>query len=98
MKNIKAMALLLLALVIGLAAALYAAGWISQRAKITSNKEDEADAEKQPSSRNNPQMLTTVDWPSSSIPSGAFKDIQNLQDRVVNTSVLRGAPLLVVLL
>jgi len=94
MKNIKAMALLLLALVIGLAAALYAAGWISQRANIASNKVVVAVADIQPGSRINPQMLTTVDWPSSSIPSGAFKDIQNLQDRVVNTSVLRGEPLL----
>jgi pilus assembly protein CpaB len=41
-------------------------------------------------SKINPQMLTTADWPSGSVPPGAFIDIKELQDRVVKVSVLRG--------
>ena len=45
-------------------------------------------------SRLNPQMLTSVDWPSGSVPQGAFADLQSLQDRVVKTSIQRGEAIL----
>ena len=38
MKNSKAMALLFLALVIGISAAVYAAQWVSQQGNIAANK------------------------------------------------------------
>ena len=38
MKNIKAIGLLLLALIIGLAAAVYAAGWVSRQGGVAANK------------------------------------------------------------
>ena len=41
-------------------------------------------------SKINPQMLTTSDWPRESVPTDAFKDVKELQDRVVKASVLRG--------
>ena len=31
-----------------------------------------------------------MDWPSGSVPDGAFKDVKDLQDRVVKAGVLRG--------
>jgi pilus assembly protein CpaB len=37
-----------------------------------------------------PQMLTTSDWPRESVPADAFKDVAQLQDRVVKSGVLRG--------
>ena len=90
MKNIKALGLLFLALVIGLAAAVYAASWVSQQGTIASNKVVVAAVDIELGSKINPQMLTTTDWPSGSIPPGAFKDIKELQDRVVKVSVMRG--------
>ena len=90
MKNIKALGLLFLALMIGLAAAVYAAGWASRQGNIASNKVVVAAVDIEMGSRINPQMLSTTDWPSGSIPPGAFKDIKELQDRVVKVSVLRG--------
>jgi pilus assembly protein CpaB len=39
-------------------------------------------------------MLTSVDWPSASVPPGAFKDIKDVQDRVVMTGVMRGEAVL----
>ena len=86
----KAFGLLFLALVIGLAAAVYAAGWASQQANIASNKVVVAAVDIELGSKMTPQMLMMIDWPSGSIPPGAFKDIKELQERVVKVSVLRG--------
>lgn len=94
MKNIKAIGLLVLALMIGLAAAVYAAGWVSRQGNIASNQVVVAAVDIELGSKINPQMLTTTAWPSGSVPPGAFKDIKELQDRVVKVSVLRGDALL----
>ena len=90
MKNIKALGLLFLALTMGLAAAVYAATWVSQQGNVGSNKVVVAAVDIELGSKINPQMLSTTDWPSGSTPPGAFKDIKDLQDRVVKVSVLRG--------
>ena len=90
MKNIKAITLLVLALIFGLGAAVYAAGWVSQQGSIASNKVVTAAEDIELGSKITPLMLTTTDWPSGSVPPGAFRDIKDLQDRVVKVSVLRG--------
>jgi pilus assembly protein CpaB len=90
MKNMKAIALLLLALVTGLAAAIYAASWVAQRGNVASTKVVVAAVDIELGSKINPQMLTTSEWPSGSVPEGTFKDVKDLQDRVVRTSVMRG--------
>jgi pilus assembly protein CpaB len=90
MKNLKAIGLLVLALITGLAAAIYAAGWVAQRGNIASTKVVVAAVDIELGSKINPQMLTTADWPSDSVPSGAFNDLKALQDRVVKTGLLRG--------
>src|SRR2546423_1009631 len=94
MKNIKAIGLLFLALAIGLAAAVYAAGWVSQQGGIASNKVVVAVVDIELGSKITPQMLSTVDWPSGSIPAGTFNEIKDLQDRVVKAGVLRGEAIL----
>lgn len=94
MKNIKALGLLFVALAIGLVAAVYAAGWVSQQGSIASNKVVVAVVDIELGSKITPQMLSTVDWPSGSIPAGTFKEIKDLQDRVVKVSVLRGEAIL----
>jgi len=90
MKNMKAIGLLVLAVVAGLAAAVYAAGWVAQRGNIASTKVVVAAVDIELGNKINAQMLTTADWPSDSVPPGAFKDAKELQDRVVKASVLRG--------
>ena len=90
MKNIKALGLLVLALILGLAAAVYAASWLAQRGNIASTKVVVAAVDIELGSKINPQMLTTSEWPSESVPSDAFKDVAQLRDRVVRASVLRG--------
>ena len=90
MKNLKAFALLFVALTMGLAAAVYAATWVSKQGNVGSNKVIVAAVDIELGSKINPQMLSATDWPSGSTPPGAFKDIKELQDRVVKVSVLRG--------
>src|SRR3990167_7109281 len=90
MKNMKAIVLLALAIITGLAAAVYAASWVSQRGNIASTKVVVAAVDIELGSKIAPQMLTTSDWPSESVPSDAFKDASQLQDRVLKASVLRG--------
>jgi pilus assembly protein CpaB len=94
MKNIKAMGLLILALVIGLAAAVYAASWVARQGTVASNKVVVAAVDVELGSRIAPQMLSVVDWPSGSVPAGAFNDINQLNERVTKIGVQRGEPIL----
>lgn len=90
MRNIKALGLLVLAIVTGLAAAVYAAGWVAQRGNLAATKVVVAATDIELGSKLNPQMLTTAEWPSESVPPGAFKDPGQLQDRVVKSGLVRG--------
>jgi pilus assembly protein CpaB len=90
----KAIGLLVLALITGLAAAIYAASWIAQRGNIASTKVAVAAVDIELGTKINPQMIAQVDWPSGSVPDGAFKDPKDLQDRVVKVSVQRGDAIL----
>ena len=94
MKNTRAVAMLIVSIVLGLAVSALAVGWVSQKGAIASNKVVVAVMDIELGSRLNPQMLTTVDWPSGSLPQGAFADAKELQDRVVKTSIQRGEAIL----
>lgn len=94
MRNPKALAMLILSVVIGLGAAFFGAGWLSQQTAMASNKVVVAAVDVDLGSRLNPQMLSEVEWPSGSVPSGAFRDIKTLQDRVAKTSIMRGEAIL----
>lgn len=90
MKNIKAFALLLVAVVLGLAAAVYANAWIGQRSQVSANKVVVAAVDIPAGGRIAPEMLTTLDWPSGSLPAGAVTDPAVLKERVVKLDVVRG--------
>ena len=94
MRNIKALGLLILALLTGLAAAVYAGGWVSRQGSIASNKVVVAVVDIELGSRINAQMLSTVDWPSGSVPPGAFQEIKDVQERVAKVGLLRGEAIL----
>lgn len=94
MRNIKAIGLMVLAVLLGVAAAIYAAGWIASQGSIASNKVVVAVVDIELGSKINGQMLSTADWPSGSVPVGAFNDIKDVQDRVAKVGVLRGEAIL----
>ena len=93
MKNLKAFSLLFIAVLIGLTAAVYAANMATTQT-VASNKVIVAAVDIELGGKINPQMLTTVDWPAGSMPAGAFKDVKDVQDRVVMTGVMRGEAIL----
>ena len=90
MRNLKAFSLLLIAVLLGLAAAVYASAWIGQRAHVASNKVVVAAVDIPAGGRIAPEMLTTLDWPSGAIPAGAIADAAALKERVVKLDVVRG--------
>jgi pilus assembly protein CpaB len=94
MKNTRAAVMLVVSIVLGLAVTALAVSWVAQKGKLASNKVVVAVMDIQLGSRLNPQMLTMVDWPSGSVPQGAFADLKGLSDRVVKTSIQRGEAIL----
>jgi pilus assembly protein CpaB len=94
MKNTRAVGMLIVSIVLGLAVTALAVGWVAQKGSVASNKVVVAVMDIELGSRLNAQMLTTVDWPSGSLPQGAFADLKELQDRVVKTSIQRGEAIL----
>jgi len=94
MKNARAIWMLIIAVILGLVATALAVGWVSQKGATASTKVVVATMDIELGSRLSPQMLTTIDWPSSSMPQGAISDLRSLQDRVVKTSIQRGEAIL----
>lgn len=90
MKNVKAFALLLVAAVLGLVAAIYANNWVGQHNKVAANKVVVATVDIPAGSRLEPEMLTTIDWPATALPTGAVADPAALKSRVVKQDVVRG--------
>ncbi|VVE49401.1 Flp pilus assembly protein CpaB [Pandoraea horticolens] len=94
MKNPKAISMLLVAVLAGLASVVFAAQWLSRQssASVTTVVVAANDV-------NLGQPLTTefvkvVNWPADSIPPGAFADAQLLQGRVARVGLQRGEPIL----
>ena len=90
MKNLKALSLLVLALLIGLGAALYAAGWASRQGAGSTSQVVVAAVDIELGSKLQPHMLSTVAWPVGALPGGVFHDARELQDRVLRVGVLKG--------
>ncbi len=90
MRNLKAMVLLILALMLALAAAVYASSWVTRRADASATQVVVAAVDVELGSKLTPQMLTVVDWPTGVLPPGAFPDVARLQDRVLRVGVLKG--------
>jgi len=81
-------------LLLGLAAAAYATRWIAQRGNLAATRVVVAAADIEMGTRVLPQMLTVLDWPSGSVPAGAFTDAAAVQDRVTRMTVVKGDALL----
>ena len=94
MRNRKAVAMIVFSGVMGLVAVFIAAKWLGQRASLATNQIVVAARDVQLGTALTADMLKTVEWPSSSLPDGAVKDVKLLESRVVRTSLQRGEPIL----
>jgi pilus assembly protein CpaB len=92
MKNRRALIVMALAVVFGLAAVLLAAQWLLRTPAPTSNRIAVAASDINIGQRLTPEMVKLVEWPADSVPKGAYLDPQKLAGRVLRTSVLAGEP------
>lgn len=94
MKSPRAILMIVLSIVVGLAAVVLASRWLAEQAPLATAKVVVAATDIELGARIAPNMIKIADWPSSHVPAGAFTDVKALDTRVVNSTVLRGEPLL----
>ncbi|MYM23080.1 Flp pilus assembly protein CpaB [Duganella sp. FT135W] len=93
MKNRRALLMMALAIVFGLAAVALASRWLLRQTPGASNKIVVAALDVNLGQRLTPEMLKQIDWPAETLPRGALRDGSKLVGRVLKTSVLRDEPL-----
>ena len=94
MRNPRALIMMVAAVIAGLGAVIIGARWLSQQATSAANKLVVAGSDIDLGSRLTPAMLKAVEWPTSSMPKGAFTNPAELDARVLRVSVLSGEPVL----
>ncbi|MBS1155437.1 MAG: Flp pilus assembly protein CpaB [Proteobacteria bacterium] len=104
MKNTRAVVMIAISVIIGLAAVVLASNWVRQQGSMTTSKVVVAAKDMDLGTRLLPESITTVEWPRGSIPQGALmgetalgallKDPQTQEPRVLKVSVLKGEAIL----
>lgn len=90
----KGLVFLFVAVLAGLAAVVLGTKWLQQRATPVENRIAVAAIELQLGGQISPDAVRLVEWPSGSVPTGAFTDVAALEGRVAITSILPGEPVL----
>lgn len=94
MKNSRALTMLALAMIAGLAAVVFASRWLIHTSSSALTPVAVARDDINLGQPLNVNMVRIVNWPSSSVPPGSFTDMKNLDGRVLRTSLARGEPVL----
>jgi pilus assembly protein CpaB len=94
MKGSRALIVLFLAMVSGLAAMLVGAQWMTNRSDTGGKKMMIAARDISLGSPIDATMLEEISWHSETLPAGAYSDTKELVGRVVKTTLLRGEPIL----
>lgn len=94
MKNTRAIVLILLSLVAGVAAVILAARWVGQQAAENTTPVVVAARDLDLGAPLTAIMLQQTLWPSSTVPAGAFTDMKKLEGRVIRSPIFKGEPIL----
>lgn len=94
MRGSRAVIMLVLALVAGIAAVVLAARWLTQQTAATTQQVAVAGRDIDLGTALNATMIELVPWPAAAVPNGAFQKQADLEGRVLLTAVQRGEPLL----
>lgn len=95
MKGTRAVVMLLLSLVAGIAAVVLAARWINERSEAASGTQVVvADRDLELGQPLNASMLRLVPWPAGAMPAGAFDKVEALEGRVLRGQLLKDEPVL----
>ena len=82
------------ALIAGLMAVLLASQWLDAKSGSGMTKVAVASTDISLGQRLTPELVEMVDWPSRSVPPGAFQQINGLDGRLLKINMLRGEPVL----
>ncbi|MCX4170664.1 MULTISPECIES: Flp pilus assembly protein CpaB [Paraburkholderia] len=94
MKNSRALVMLAVAMLAGLAAVVFASRWLIQTSSNAVTPIAVAAGDVSLGEPLNASLIRTVNWPTGSVPPGAFTDPKSLEGRVVRTSLGRGEPVI----
>lgn len=94
MKSKRAIIMLALSVLLGIAAVLLAARWMGQQAASDKTTVLVASRDMELGQAITPTMLESVPWPKGAVPTGAFDDPKKLEGRVVRISIFKGEPVL----
>jgi pilus assembly protein CpaB len=94
MKSKRAIIMLTLSVLLGIAAVLLAARWMGQQASSDKSTVLVANRDLELGQALTPAMLQSVPWPKGAVPAGAFDDPKKLEGRVVRSSIFKGEPVL----
>ena len=93
MKNKRALIMMAVAVLFGLASVVLASRWLLRPDASNANKIVVAAADVNIGQRITPDMLKLVDWPARNLPPGALNDTKKAVGRVLRTSIVRGDPI-----
>jgi pilus assembly protein CpaB len=93
MKNKRALVVMAVAILFGLAAVIFASRWLLNQPGSASGRIVVAAADISLGQRLRADMFKLAEWPSGSVPKGAFTDPQSLDGRVLKANMLMGEPL-----
>ena len=94
MKSKRAIIMLALSVLAGIAAVLLAARWMGQQAASDMTMAQVATRDLVPGQAITAPMLQAIAWPTGALPAGAFNDPKKLEGRVVRSSIFKGEPVL----
>lgn len=94
MRSTRAIVMILLSLVAGAAAVILAARWVGQQAAESTTPVVVASRDLELGAPLTPTMVQVVPWPSGAIPVGSFKELKQIDGRVVRSPVFKGEPIL----
>jgi pilus assembly protein CpaB len=94
MRNARGLMMIAVALVAGLAAVVLAGRWLSSQTNVMTSKVAVAAVDLSVGQRIGPEQVRMIDWPSGSVPAGAFSDLAQLDGRVAKVTVQRDEPVM----
>lgn len=94
MKSKRAIIMLTLSVLLGIAAVMLAARWMGQQAASDKTTVLVASRDMDLGQAITPTMVQSVPWPTGAVPAGFFDDPKKLEGRVVRISIFKGEPVL----
>jgi len=92
MKNKRALILMAVAILFGLAAVAFASRWLLTQPGGTNGRILVAKTDISLGQRLTPEMFKLADWPAGSMPKGAFTDPQQISGRVLKSNLVMDEP------